>query len=149
MRKLSTAITLLILSVFILCACQPQAAEAPAPTEESTIVLRLGTGDSGEGLPPHQEIIAAYEEENPDVLVQLEAVAGRDYYTRLLTQISADAAPDNMQIGDDAVPSFVEQGAFVPLEAYFPADFDPAIYLPGLLQLPVPLLASLLLYFLS
>jgi multiple sugar transport system substrate-binding protein len=125
---------LLVLSVFILSACQPQAAETPAPAEEGTIVLRLGTGDSGEGLNPHQEIIAAYEEENPDILVQLEAVAGRDYYTRLLTQLSADAAPDIMQIGDDAVPSFVEQGAFVPLDDYFPADFDPAIYLPGLLD---------------
>ena len=134
MRKLPTAITLLVLSVFILSACQPQAAETPAPAEEGTIVLRLGTGDSGEGLNPHQEIIAAYEEENPDILVQLEAVAGRDYYTRLLTQLSADAAPDIMQIGDDAVPSFVEQGAFVPLDDYFPADFDPAIYLPGLLD---------------
>lgn len=134
MKNLSKAIILLILSVFVLSACQPQATETPAPTEEGTIVLRLGTGDSGEGLSPHQDIIAAYEEQNPDVLVQLEAVAGRDYYTRLLTQLSADAAPDIMQIGDDAVPSFVEQGAFIPLDDYFPADFDPSIYLPGLLD---------------
>ena len=134
MKGLSKSLILLIVSVFILTACQPQAAETPAPTEEGLAVLRLGTGDSGEGLNPHQEIIAAYEDENPDVLIQLEAVAGRDYYTRLLTQLSADAAPDIMQIGDDAVPSFVEQGAFIPLDNYFPADFDPTIYLPGLLD---------------
>ena len=97
-------------------------------------MIRVGTGDSGEGLSPHQEIIALYEAENPDVLVQLEAVAGNDYYTRLFTQLSANAAPDVMQIGDDAVPSFVEEGAFVPLENYLPEDFDPSIYLPGLLE---------------
>jgi hypothetical protein len=36
----------------------------------------VGTGDSGEGLNPHQEIIAEFEKANPDILVQLEAVSG-------------------------------------------------------------------------
>ena len=44
--------------------------------EGAKIILRVGTGDSGEGLNPHQEIIAAFEKANPDILVQLEAVAG-------------------------------------------------------------------------
>ena len=29
---------------------------------------------------------------------------------------------------------FVAQGAFIPLENYLPEDFDPSIYLPGLLE---------------
>lgn len=125
---------IVLLATFILAACQPQTAETPLPPEEGTRVIRVGTGDSGEGLVPHQEIIAMYETENPDVLVQLEAVAGRDYYTRLLTQLAAKSAPDVMQIGDDAVPSFVSENAFLALDELFPADFDPAIYLPGLLE---------------
>ncbi len=133
MKSFHKSLVLLILIIFILAACQPQSSANPTATEEGTIVLRVGTGDSGEGLTPHQDIIALYEDENPDVLVQLEAVAGRDYYTRLLTQLSAGAAPDVMQVGDDAVPSFVEQDAFIPLDDYLPADFDPSIYLPGLL----------------
>ncbi len=133
MKRSYKLLIVLFIAVFILAACQPQVATPPA-TEEGTRVIRVGTGDSGEGLTPHQEIIALYEDENPDVLVQLEAVAGRDYYTRLLTQLSAGAAPDIMQIGDDAVPSFVEKDAFIPLENYLPANFDPSIYLPGLLE---------------
>ncbi len=135
MKTLKKVFILLLLAGVLLTACQPQ--ETPSPTateEEGTVVLRVGTGDSGEGLSPHQDIIALYEAENPDVLIQLEAVAGRDYYTRLLTQLAADAAPDVMQIGDDAVPSFVEKNAFVPLDDYLPEDFDPDIYLPGLLE---------------
>jgi multiple sugar transport system substrate-binding protein len=109
----------------------------PQPvSEEAKIILRVGTGDSGEGLAPHQEIIAGFEEDNPDILVQLEAVAGRDYYTRLLTQIAAGDAPDIMQIGDDAVPMFVEKGAFLPLDDFITGNYplDTSIYQPVVLQ---------------
>lgn len=109
----------------------------PAPAEAAetdTIVIRVGTGDGGDGLNPHQQIIQNFEDQNPNLIVQLEAVAGRDYYARLLTQLAAKAAPDIMQIGDDAVPSFVEKGAFIPLdECLKEASFDTSIYLPGLL----------------
>ena len=109
--------------------------QAP-PAEGTKMILRVGTGDSGEGLNPHQEIIARFEDENPDILVQLEAVAGRDYYTRLLTQIAAQDAPDVMQIGDDAVPMFVDKGSFLPLDAFIDGDYplDTDIYLPGVLE---------------
>jgi multiple sugar transport system substrate-binding protein len=104
----------------------------PVP-DDAKMILRVGTGDSGEGLNPHQEIIARFEEANPDILIQLEAVAGNDYYTRLLTQIAAGDAPDIMQIGDDAVPMFVDKGALMPLDDFINGDYplDPSIYLPG------------------
>jgi multiple sugar transport system substrate-binding protein len=111
---------------------------APQPTRDpdAKTILRVGTGDSGEGLNPHQEIIQGFEDENPDILVQLEAVAGRDYYARLLTQIAAGDAPDLMQIGDDAVPMFVGRGAFLPLDSLIDGDFplDLDIYFPGVLE---------------
>lgn len=107
------------------------------PMEEGAkTILRVGTGDSGEGLNPHQQIIANFEAENPDILVQLEAVAGNDYYTRLLTQMAAGDAPDIMQIGDDAVPMFVDRGAFLPLDDFISGEYplDTSIYLPGVLE---------------
>ena len=107
----------------------------PLP-EDAKMILRVGTGDSGEGLNPHQEIIARFEEENPDILIQLEAVSGRDYYTRLFTQIAAGDAPDIMQIGDDAVPMFVDRDAFLRLDDFIGGDYalDTSIYLPGVLE---------------
>lgn len=123
--------------LLLLTACYPPTAPAaPSGGEPAApVVLRVGTGDSGEGLTPHQTIIANFEDQNPDILVQLEAVAGRDYYTRLLTQIAAKRAPDIMQIGDDAVPSFVEKGAFLPLdECLAKQGFSTDVYLPGLVE---------------
>jgi len=108
----------------------------PEKPKDAKIILRVGTGDSGEGLNPHQDIIAKFEEANPDILVQLEAVAGRDYYARLLTQIAAGDAPDLIQIGDDAVPMFVEKGAFIELDPFLKGEYplDPNIYLPGVFK---------------
>jgi multiple sugar transport system substrate-binding protein len=148
MRKYTnTAWSLIcLLAAFTLLAgCAPipgappqPAATAPAavPVEGSKIILRVGTGDSGEGLTPHQEIISQFEQANPDILVQLEAVAGNDYYTRLLTQIAAKRPPDIIQVGDDAVPMFVEKGAFLPLDDFIQGKdgLDTSIYLPGLMD---------------
>ena len=67
--------------------------------------------------------------------MQLEAIAGRDDDTRILTQMAADRAPDVMKIGDDAVPMFVDKGAFASLDDYIAsAGFDMGIYLPGVLE---------------
>jgi multiple sugar transport system substrate-binding protein len=125
-------ITLVILVLAaLLSACQPGGSASPA----AVTVLRVGTGDGGDGLTPHQQIIQNYEDLNPKIMLQLEPVAGRDYYARLYTQLAAKAAPDIMQIGDDAVPAFVAKNSFVALDDYMAKDkFDPSIYLPGLLD---------------
>lgn len=136
-RALTLLITVLLIGA--LAACTPVA----APTEgdegasaDEQIVIRVGTGDSGEGLTPHEEIISRFEEANPNITVQLEPVSGSDYYARLLTQIASGDAPDIMNIGDDAVPRFVESGAFLSLDSFVEADdsFSTDIYLPGLLD---------------
>ncbi len=127
----------LVLSACTTAPASTQATQAPAaPKEGAKTIIRVGTGDSGEGLTPHQQIISQFEEANKDILVQLEAVAGNDYYARLLTQVAAGAAPDLMQIGDDAVPQFVDANALVPLDTYLKGKdpLDLGIYLPNLVK---------------
>jgi multiple sugar transport system substrate-binding protein len=139
-RSLFQILILSLILIFAVSACQTSTPETPADSdatsgESDVVILRAGTGDSGEGLNPHQSIIGDFEDQNDKVLVQLEAIAGRDYYTRILTQIAADRAPDVMNIGDDAVPSFVEKGAFLSLDKCLAdLNFDTSVYLPSLLE---------------
>jgi multiple sugar transport system substrate-binding protein len=134
MKKPFHFLSVAILLSLVLSACAPSASPTPSAAG-GTVVIRAGTGDGGDGLTPHQQIIQNFEDKNPNVIVQLEPVSGRDYYARLLTQLSAKAAPDIMQVGDDAVPSFVTKNAFVPLDTYLKnSNFDASIYLPGLLE---------------
>ena len=134
MKMLFRFLSVAILLSLVLSACATPAPTTPA-AGDATIVIRAGTGDGGDGLTPHQQIIQNFEDQNLNVIVQLEPVSGRDYYARLLTQLAAKAAPDIMQIGDDAVPSFVTKNAIVPLDTYLKnSNFDASIYLPGLLD---------------
>lgn len=143
MRTLKVLIGLTV-TMLLLAACTvqpgglavPGGQEMPRP-EGAKIVLRVGTGDSGEGLTPHFTIIQEFEAANEDIQVQVEPVGSGDYYARILTQIAAGDPPDLLQIGDDAVPMFVDRGAFAPLDEYIAsAEFplDTSIYLPGVLE---------------
>lgn len=130
MTKVARFISFVVLLSLALAACA-----TPTPSTNGVIVIRAGTGDGGDGLTPHQQIIQNFEDKNNNIIVQLEPVAGRDYYARLLTQLAAKAAPDIMQVGDDAVPSFVSKNAFVALDEFIKANnFDTSMYLPGLLD---------------
>lgn len=138
-------VLVLLAAVAVGCAAPPggltqtvvvTATPAPLP-EGAKTVLRVGTGDSGEGLSPHLKIIEMFEAENPDIQVQLEPVGSGDYYARILTQIAAGDPPDLLQIGDDAVPMFVDKGAFVPMDEWISSaeyPLDTSIYLPGMLE---------------
>ena len=104
-RKILIVGLALVALVLSACAVQPgglavpSAQDAPRP-EGAKIVLRVGTGDSGEGLTPHFTIIQQFEAENEDIQVQVEPVGSGDYYARILTQIAAGDPPDLLQIGD-------------------------------------------------
>ncbi|MCC7449202.1 MAG: sugar ABC transporter substrate-binding protein [Anaerolineae bacterium] len=111
-------------------------AAAKPTAAQNKILLRLQTGDGGAGLQPHNDLLAAFESANPDIQVQLEPINFGDYYARLKTQIAAGSPPDIVQIGDDAVPDFVSNGAMVDLGPYISGKngIDTSIYLPGLLD---------------
>ncbi len=145
-RRMPLAL-LLVLTLLWVAGCTAQqggfvqtvvvtATPMPLP-EGAKTVLRVGTGDSGEGLTPHLKIIEMFEAENPDIQVQLEPVGSGDYYARILTQIAAGDPPDLLQIGDDAVPMFVDRSAFVALDDFIASEnypLDTSIYLPGVME---------------
>lgn len=146
MVRRCSLLLLLVIIALLAVACSAESGGMPSivvtatPTvrpEGAIAVLRVGTGDSGEGLTPHFKIIEQFEATNPDIQVQLEPVGSGDYYARILTQIAAGDPPDLLQIGDDAVPRFVDAGAFIPLDDYITNGehpLDTSIYLPGVLE---------------
>ena len=93
--------------------------------------LRIATGDSGEGLEPHRRLVSLFEQRHPGLRVQLEPVSGGDYYTRLLTELAAGDAPDVVHLGDDALASFVDRQALLPLQPLQAKDYLAGVLAPG------------------
>ncbi|MGB8647666.1 MAG: sugar ABC transporter substrate-binding protein [Anaerolineae bacterium] len=137
MRRLIHLFILSLIGMLALaCAPTPVPTVQPTPAQGGKVILKVGTGDSGQGLQPHRLIIDQFQQANPDIQVQIESVEATDYYGQLLDEIQKGTAPDLMQIGDDAVPMFVQKGALVNLGPYIQGTqpLDQNIYLPGVLQ---------------
>ncbi|WP_183163874.1 ABC transporter substrate-binding protein [Alteribacter keqinensis] len=65
-----------------------------------------------------EEMIERFEEENPNINVELETVGWGDAYQKLVTDISSGQAPDVFFGGTRWVPAFALMDALLPLDDY-------------------------------
>jgi multiple sugar transport system substrate-binding protein len=89
---------------------------APAGAQEPSGEISFGFwGDPAEAG-AYEEIVAAFEERNPGVDVQIEYVPNAtDFYTRLATGYAAGLAPDVFLINYRRYGQFAARGALVPV----------------------------------
>jgi multiple sugar transport system substrate-binding protein len=105
-----------------------------------TVTIRIGTGDSGDGLAPYNQTIEAFKKVYPGIDIKVEPVTDSDYYGSLLTQVASGKAPDLIFIGDDEVADFVKKGAYEDLTPYINGTavpgvkLDTSVFLPNTLQ---------------
>jgi multiple sugar transport system substrate-binding protein len=114
-------VTLIALSL----AANAMIFRAPAATAQGSGEVRVTTWDSGDGLAPWNNAIAAFQKAYPDITIKFEPVP-QDYGTKLLANMAAGTAADVYQVGDGDVAKFVDQGIVEPLDSYIsgPDGFD-------------------------
>jgi multiple sugar transport system substrate-binding protein len=118
-----------------LVACQPTppqtaASEGAAPSQAG-VELRLAEGSwvGPEGIAFWtDEIIPAFEAENPGIQVTFESAEGPDYQDKLYTQAVAGDAPDVFFIWWSA--GLMEEGQLLALDDYFDEEYMADFY-PG------------------
>jgi multiple sugar transport system substrate-binding protein len=91
--------------------------DGSAAKAQGSGTVRVATWESGDSLEPWNNAIAAFEEEYPDINIELEAVP-QEYGTKLLANMAAGTGPDVYQVGDGDVAKFVSQGIVEPLDSY-------------------------------
>lgn len=69
---------------------------------------------------PMEEVIQAFEEQNPDITVELapQIPFGDEYDTRMQTQLGAGTAPTIFRMNDDFLTSFSQEGVLKDLSQY-------------------------------
>lgn len=107
----------------------------PGVLAQGSGTVRVGTWESGDSLEPWNNAIAAFEEEYPDINVELEPVP-QEYGTKLLAQLAAGTAPDIFQVGDGDVARYIREGVVAPLDPFIEGDesFSMDTFFPALAE---------------
>lgn len=109
----------------------------PVPEEmpEEKVVISLAGWGPGEAQfqPVWDEIVAKYEELNPNIEIDLVGLAYENLRTQLIVQTSAGTAPDIAQVDSLLDLEFAELGALTPLDDLMSDEFKADI-IPSLLE---------------
>jgi len=85
--------------------------------------------------PDHLEdldaIVAAFEEENPNLTIEVQTAAYDDYFTSLQTQIAGGTAPDTFELNYENFVTYARSGALLELTEHIT---DPGRYYPLALE---------------
>ncbi|MGK7890545.1 MAG: ABC transporter substrate-binding protein [Leptolyngbyaceae cyanobacterium] len=79
------------------------------------------------------DLIAAYEAENPDTTIRWVDVPWGDMQSKILTAVSAGTAPDVVNLNPDFASQLASRNAWLPLDSTV-ADTEKSVYLPKIWQ---------------
>ncbi len=128
--KKTLALLLALCMAFAVFGCTAQTAESTepatvdesadttiaAPAEEEQITIDFMNFSANEGGLLTLELMKElFENENPNITVNIETFGYNDYSTQLQTRVGGGDAPDCFELGVDAFPAYVDQQAILPL----------------------------------
>jgi len=140
MKKKSLAfllITVLIMSMF-LAACgtsenTDDAGGGEGAGDKQKTISVWAMGEEGKKL---SELSAKFEEENPNIKVNVQAIPWDTAHDKLLTAVASGKGPDVLQLGSTWVPEFADAGALLDLTPHLEKypEFAPENYFEGARQ---------------
>ncbi|WHP18979.1 sugar ABC transporter substrate-binding protein [Cellulomonas sp. ES6] len=123
-------VPLALAGAVVMAGCAQGSATSGGAATDGQTVVRYMNFTSNDG---HEEdldaIVAAYEEEHPDVDVQVETLPYADYFTKLQTAFAGQTVADVVDLNYENFVSYAEAGSLAPLE-----DVDTAPYQGSLLE---------------
>ncbi|MGD2102679.1 MAG: sugar ABC transporter substrate-binding protein [Acidimicrobiia bacterium] len=136
--------TVALVFVAFLGACQGEALESSTSQSDATSTSGSGTDGSLEGSitmtfwggplekDAMERVAESYEEGHPGVTVDVEHVAYENYDQRLATMVSSGSQPDLAYIQPYMAEEFAEEGVLLDFGPYFENDPDASQYLEQL-----------------
>ena len=125
----------------------PSARSIPLPVLATTLALLPGCG--GESSRPIEirfwamgregevveELMPAFEAENPGIRVSVQQIPWTAAHEKLLTAFVGESTPDVSQLGNTWIPEFVALGALESLDPWLEGEggVEPSSFFPGIL----------------
>ncbi|MBE1515034.1 ABC transporter substrate-binding protein [Nesterenkonia halotolerans] len=96
-------------------------------TEEDPVELRFAWWGSEDRNASTQEIIEAFEEENPGITVEGSYNDWTGYQDQLATQVASGDGPDIVQLDDEFISEYADRGSLLELTDVDTSNIDPAV----------------------
>lgn len=117
---LAKAVTALAVSALALTGC----GSADGATDDGNVELRFAWWGSDTRHQQTQEIIDAFEEQNPGITVTGEYGDFTGYWDKLATQTASNDAPDIIQMDDKYIREYADNGALLDLSDVDVSEID-------------------------
>lgn len=126
LKKVAVFIVFSLLAMVSLVGCSTEGSTDGSEDGQTEITYFSfsATPDYEEEL---NQIIEAFEKENPDITVNSELAAYDDYFTKLQTQIAGDNAPDVFELNYENFVQYASKGTLADLSSFIDEDdsFNP------------------------
>ncbi|MFB1081605.1 sugar ABC transporter substrate-binding protein [Jeotgalibacillus sp. JSM ZJ347] len=129
MKKKTILSMLLPVAAIGLMGCSSESSDAGGGNGEGNTEI---TYYSFSAAPDYEdvlaEMVAAFEEENPDIKVNTELAAYDDYFTKLQTRVAGGNAPDVFELNYENFVQYASKGTLADLSSFIEEDnqFDPS-----------------------
>ena len=135
-RTATTFVSGLALALALTACAQGSATSSddPAPAGDSggdeTVTVRYMNFSANDGHETDLDaIVTAFEDENPDITVEVETLPYADYFTKLQTAVAGGTAADAYELNYENFVTYATNGALAELPT-----IDAAAYKPSLLE---------------
>ncbi len=115
-RAIGAGVAIAALGLMGLTAC------SSSPASNEKVTLSYGIWDKNQE-PAMQQIVSAFEKQNPNVKVNIELTANADYWTKLQTAASAGTAPDVFWMNGPNFQLYASNGQLAPLDNVKTSDY--------------------------
>ncbi|WP_159611093.1 ABC transporter substrate-binding protein [Glutamicibacter sp. JC586] len=119
--RLSKSVALLAVAALALSGC---GGSGNADSSDGKTVLRFSWWGSDSRAQATNQIIEAFEAENPDIDVQGEFSDWSGYWDKLATQVASNDAPDIIQMDDKFLREYADRGALLDLTGVDVSKFE-------------------------
>lgn len=127
-KKLTTLAVTVFAAASFLGACSSEKESA-----EQTRIQVWAMGEEGNLLP---ELAEKFEEDNPNINVDVQAIPWGQAHEKLLTAVASGNGPDVLQLGTTWVPEFADADILLDLSPYLEKnpELAPDNYFPGAVE---------------
>lgn len=121
-KKLLLITNILLTGVFVLFLAACSSDSGGSKSSDGKLELTMTAWGNPAEIKVYQRAIDAYEEENPDVTIDLIPGPGDTYKERLLTQLQGSQSPDLFYVGAEYMSQLIETGRIAELSEFLNSE---------------------------